>query len=98
MAETIYTRPDGTKYKIVVSSYKDGYNGGKMKYRYDVYKCLPGKRKFNSFIDDDSYQFRSLSMEDREKSKVQQYLKEVTAQEINNALRYEWEANMPEYL
>jgi hypothetical protein len=91
--EHTITRPDKTRYKIDVRFYL-GRNDAPT-YDIVVSKCDPGKRKFMYVHDSDNYQYRGLSMEQREKARNACYLEYVTPDEIHEAQLALWEKLKP---
>lgn len=91
--EKIFSRPDGSRVKIVVSVYTDIVSG--VKWNYFVLICEPRKRTWRSVTDSDSYEYRALSMEDRRKKNESDYLKVATSDEILAAKTELWEKLKP---
>ena len=89
--EKIIKRENGTQYKICVNCYIDRYMGGNINYRIDVFCKDKGKRKWLSLPDTlYDFQYRSLSLEDREKHREQNILRFVTKNEIFCATNELW--------
>lgn len=90
--EKTFKRPDGTKYNIVVSFYE---SLGKAIYTVGVYKCEPRKRIFRQAAQYHDYEFRRLSMPDRENFLMSEYLKHVTESEIMEVKNELWQKLKP---
>lgn len=91
--ETILKRADGTKISIHVSLYVDNRND--CIWKVTVAICHPRKRSYSYVSKGDDYSWRRLSMEDREKATMAEYLKHVTAEEILAAKIDLWNAIKP---
>lgn len=88
--EEILKREDGTQYKVSVSLRVDSYQEG-FEYRIDVWTREKGKRKWMSLPDTlYDYQFRDLSMEDREKHRQENQRRFVSEDEILTAKTSCW--------
>lgn len=90
--EKIFKKEDGSKVSITVRVWLDGYRAAV--YNIDVSVCDAGKRKFRGISRDD-YEYRSLSMPDRERAMTREYLKYVTAEELHAAKLELWEKLKP---
>ncbi len=95
--EKIIRREDGSRIKIEVSVYMDGFGGGKPKYRFHVSSCEKGKRTFkNVYNFDRDYTWRALKMDDRLIYSQNKYLEHVSAEEVNQAFLELWEMLKPD--
>jgi hypothetical protein len=86
-------RADGTRYEINVTAY--GYGLNSISYNISATMCANGKRKFIEFIDTDSYSFRALTMEEREKYRMRIYSLHISKEEIISACLECWEKLKP---
>lgn len=77
--EKIFKRDDGTRYNIGVAFSVTTSNPI---WYFSVTRCLPNKRKFETFIDEDSYQYRMLRIEERKLSYKLEALNYITKDEI----------------
>lgn len=77
--EKIFTRPDGTKIKVVASYYSDWRT---QKWDYEVEYCLPKKRTWISPVDTNDYTWRKLSMPEREIENKKKYCELASVGEI----------------
>jgi hypothetical protein len=91
--EKIFSRPDGTKHKVIVSFYA-GFIEKDCKWSVEVLKCEPRKRTWLNVTSDD-YQWRAKSMGDRAKADMDKFLKLVTPEEILQAKVELWEKMKP---
>ena len=95
--EKIVKRENGMQYQICVNALIDSYMGGNVNYRVDVFCREKGKRKWLSLPDTlHDFQFRELSMEDREKHKDNNSLRFVTKEEIYDAKIELWNLLKPQ--
>lgn len=85
--EKILKRADGTRYKISMDIITNVYGSDKRRMMLTVERCLPGKKKFKS-IHYDSYEYRRLSMEEKQAFVLEEQLQHVTKDEVNQVL---WE-------
>lgn len=90
--EKIIKREDGTSYLIDVSLY---ISSTESRWDISVFTRGKGKKKWLGVVDSNCYQYRSLSMSDREKYRLEQYLSHVTAEEILAAKTKLWEKLSP---
>lgn len=90
--EKIFIRTDKSRVKIEVHLYLDITRGAV--YRISVSVCQPGKRKF-IYIDRNDYEYRSLSMREREKSLEYEQLKYVSSEEILESKMELWQRIKP---
>jgi hypothetical protein len=95
--EIIYNQPDGSKLKVTVVFYDNDYSG-KHSYRLQLIKCLKGKRKFYKPYDEDSYQFRALSMEKRAEQVKNDIIGILGIDNYNDALNQTWEKLKPDFI
>lgn len=93
--EKIFSRPDGSRVKIVASLSLGGIFKDPIKWDYFVLTCEPRKRTWRASVDTDDYGYRRLSMEDRRKRNESEYLKIVTKEEILAAKNELWELLKP---
>lgn len=91
--ETILKREDGTKISIHISLWVDMKDD--CTWKVTVAICSPRKRSYSYVSKSDEYEWRRLSMEDREKATMLEYLKHVTAEEILSAKIDLWNAIKP---
>lgn len=91
--ETILKRSDGTKVSIRVSLWVDI----REEYKWDVSVaiCAPRKRSYHYVNNTDDYTWRKLSLPEREKATMNEYLKVVTTEEILAAKIDLWNAIKP---
>lgn len=94
--EKIYTREDGTKVKIAVSLWVDSFRD-EFRYSSSVQTCLKGKRKWKSDFSFQDYQWRRLSMAEREKYAFQKSLFHVTKEEIQEVAIELWDKIKPSF-
>jgi hypothetical protein len=93
--EKIIKRKDGPRFQICVDSYMDC---GEIKYRTYVYICEKGKRKWLSLPDTMSnWEFRNLSMKDRDAHRWENMLRFVSQSDIMQAQIEYWETLRPKY-
>lgn len=94
--ETIIKREDGTQYKLTVEISIIHYEGN-FRYYFSILTKQNGKKKWVDVPDTlHDYQFRSLSIEDREKHYAENALRFVTLEEIYNAKLELWNKLKPE--
>lgn len=91
--ETILKRPDGSRVKIVARITGRYYS--EIGFDVIVYVCKPGKRTWESLIDENDFGYRRLSLDNREKMLKQKQLEIVTPQEIYEAKLKLWESFKP---
>ena len=92
--EKIFKRPDGSRVKVEVTFWCDSRDGAN--YRFQVSKCLPGKRTFISPTSTDDYEWRKLSMPERIAFNVRKYLEIATPAEILETKLELWNKLKPE--
>lgn len=93
--EKIIKRDDKSRVEIDVEFYQSTYTGNPPSYKISIYICEPGKRKFHGIYRSDDWEYRKLSVPDREKWVLQQQLKYVTTEEILQAKLELWEKLKP---
>lgn len=81
--EKIVVNSDGSKYKITVDIFEISSS---LVYRVSVQISAKNKRKFQSAYDEDSYQFRALSMPERFERTKQNVIKLIGVMQYNNTL------------
>ncbi len=91
---TTIKRNDGKRIQIRVRPRIKLY-GEMVTYEYDVIISPPGKRKFVDVVDVDSYEYRSLSIQQKGVFTLQKQLEHVTPDEIYQAKLAAWEAMKP---
>jgi hypothetical protein len=91
--ETILKREDGTKISIEVTLWVDMRHDAT--WRIQVSKCPPRKRTYTYVNNTDDYTWRKLTIPEREKATMAEYLKHVTAEEILAAKIDLWNALKP---
>lgn len=82
--EEIINQKDGSKIRAIVIFYDNDYSR-KSTYIIELYKCEKSKRTYHLAYDNDSYKFRSLSMEDRAKS-IHNSIVSILGKEMYNAV------------
>src|SRR5690606_32328719 len=85
--EKIYKREDGSKAKVIASFYADFRDS---KWSFEVEYCEPRKRTWKSPVDNNGYEYRRLSMEDRAVFSRVNYLKYVSKQEVFETMTELW--------
>lgn len=95
--EKIFKRPDGSKIKVSASLTSFGYNYD-LKWRFNIWQQLPGKKKWLNPIDTDGYSYRRLSMQEREDFEEIEKLKFATPEEILEVQLELWELIKPQKL
>jgi len=80
--ERILKRENGDRVMIKVRLLL--YHGDSAQWFYDVYTCQKGKRTWKSAYDEESWEYRKLSMEERKLYGESEMLKHVTKQEIHD--------------
>lgn len=75
-ASRIFDNGSGDKFNVMCEFNSSVFGGGG---RWDVrvWKKPKGKRKFIAIVDEDSWAYRKLEPEDREKYRLREYLKEI---------------------
>lgn len=90
--EEIIKRPDGSKVRIDVYFW---LNHDKPRYDVNVYRCDKGKRTWRGCYDEQSYEYRRLSIEDRQGFKFQKQKEFVSDEEIIQAQMVIWNKLKP---
>lgn len=94
--EKIIKRPTGRQYLITVNIIAERLNA--VDYRFDVYYREKGGRKWHNVPDTlYDFQLRGFSFEDKNKHRVSNYLRFVSAKEIETALKEAWSKIEPEF-
>ena len=92
--EKVFKNEDGSQIKVMVSLYEG--SGQSMGYNFSVQQRARGKRLWRSLISVDSYHYRRLSLEDREKCKFDEYMRIVGADRIHETAHELWEKIKPQ--
>lgn len=88
---------DATQYKIVVNLMFTNYLKTQYEYRVDVYYREKGKKSWLPLPDTlHDYQIRSLSPEDREKHRIDNTLRFISAEELLQAKLELWQSIKPQ--
>lgn len=93
--EKIFSRPDGSRIKIIVSLNIGDMRGDKINWGYTVLTCEPRKRTWKGVTNTDDYNYRRLSMDQRVEARKQEYLKFASKEEIVAAQTELWEKLKP---
>jgi hypothetical protein len=90
--EKIIKRPDGTRYKITVTcnEYREEFN-----WYFTCEVSQPGKKKFNPVYNNDSTEYRQLSMDKREAYATAKTYQFVTHDEVATTARELWNKLKP---
>lgn len=94
--EKAVKRDDGSKVLIRVVFSCD-FTRSAPDWSFDVLACEPGKRKWNPVCDRTSYSFRRLSSEERTQKIRDEFMKYVTAQEVEAVMLELWETLRPSH-
>lgn len=87
---------DATQYKIVVNLMFLDYLRTKIEYRIDVYYREKGKKNWLPLPDTlHDYEIRSLSSEDKDKHRIENTLRFISAEELLQAKMELWESIKP---
>lgn len=92
--EKIFSRPDGSRIKIIVSFYV-GYMRSEMKWDYTVLACEPRKRTWRGVVNIDDYNYRKMPIDKRIEMVKKEYLNFVSKEEIVAAQTELWEKLKP---
>ena len=84
--EKIFKRVDGSKVKLTVHLVSE-WSSRSVQWKVECYRCEQRKRTWAKVFDDDSYGYRRLSTEQRRKSEMRDILRNVTMEEIREAMR-----------
>lgn len=93
--EKIITREDKSKVLIALSMFMDSYGSRKLSFYVSVATKQPKKRKWNYIDFSNNYTWRALSISERRKHNLMEYLKVVTREEIYEAKLEAWESLKP---
>lgn len=90
--EKIYKREDGQKIRLQISYWHSNYDPV---WTVKVSTCQKGKRSWIPTVDGNSYSYRKLSQEDRDKYVIEQALKHLSQAEIETAMVECWQSLKP---
>ena len=94
--EKIVKKEDGSRVKITVSMSTDSWRFSDINYHISVDTCEPRKRTFKPAVDDTSYLYRSLSMDDRREHCLKKNIEIAGKDNINAAIIECWEKAKPD--
>ena len=80
--EKTLKRDDGSRVKIRISINVGHYRGDGAEYKASIIACEKGKRTWHTACNLDNYNYRDLSIDDRQKARSEAMLKVVSAGEI----------------
>ncbi len=92
--EKILKRDDGSRVKILVDFCVVNFSDTGFKFFSDVRTCAKGKRTFN-VLNFDDYEYRALTIKERQEFYVQRQLEHVTKEELLQAKLELWEKMKP---
>lgn len=92
--EKIIKRPDGSKVLVKVVFSCD-FTRLTPDWSFDVFTCEKGKRTWNAVCDRTSYGFRRLSSDERPQKIRDEFMRHVTAEEVEAAMLELWEQLKP---
>lgn len=92
--DKIYQRDDGLKIRIRISYWHSSYDSV---WSISVLTCQKGKRSWVPTVDSNSYSYRKLSQEDRNKYVIEQALKYLSQDEIETAMIECWQSLKPSF-
>ena len=96
--EKIIKRENGTQYKITVNLIVDSFRRNANIWRFDVYFREKGKKNWNSLPNTlHDHNIRSLSLEDRDKQRIENAYRFVTEEEVLSAKLELWENIKPTF-
>lgn len=84
--EKIFNRVDGSKVKLTVQLVSE-WSSRSVQWKIECHRREQRKRTWVKAFDDDSYGYRRLSTEQRRKSEMRDILRNVTKDEIREAMR-----------
>lgn len=96
--EKEFKREDGTKYLIQINCYQASrYDEGGLIYDFQVMRKLAGKRKWEHINEHRGYDFKYLSVEEKDEKNKAEYLKHVTINEVQEVAEILWNKNRPSF-
>jgi hypothetical protein len=93
--EKIIKREDGSRVKILVDLESGWLDRDCVKWEYAVRVCAPNKRTWLRPYDPESFLFRRLNKEDKERFIFKEMLKHVTKEELQEAAMELWNKIKP---
>ncbi|HXS59747.1 MAG TPA: hypothetical protein VN703_02925 [Candidatus Sulfopaludibacter sp.] len=94
--EKLFKREDGTKVDIIITFHVASYSE-RFSYSVSVSVCHPRKRTFNYVNDHDNFTYRRLSQDEKDIYDMEQNLKYVTKEEIQETAIQLWNKFKPNF-